>query len=501
VSGRLRHLRLAALALVAAGAMLLPAPAGAQVTVRVKGTNIPMPAQGFALVVTGDLTDVPSHYLPVIARAPGANGSLWRTDLWLMNPTASAQSVTFIYKQSGDFDTYEAGIELGPREALYLPDPLESLFHLSEGSGWIKFWGSDTLQAAARIVNSATGSTYGQGFSAFTETYAAGDTVYLPGLFVGPGHRTNIGLSSFNLLPGDDYTVDSTLTLYDSAGNLLGSTETKLAPRWHEQNPLQYYFPQVQALQNGTLQVTVTGMRGLLPYASVVTNSTGDGVFIAPRKAPTGKTLIPVLASAPNPTGAPWKTELSIFAPQGGTFDGTFRYTSGGAWQDLPVSFTAEAGVSHYYDDFLQGLGLAGGIGYLTFDGPFVPAARVWSGLSQAASMGQFIPAFDAERAAVHHWLPGYLPGAAYRLNLGLENLEAGDAFCQAVLWSASHEKLGESILGCPGRGLVQQNAATIFGPLPTGEAGVIELGCDGPVFAYVSLVDGTTSDATFFSD
>jgi hypothetical protein len=267
------------------------------------------------------------------------------------------------------------------------------------------------------------------------------------------------------------------------------------------QNPLQFYFPEVQALQNGTLAVTVTAMKGLLPYASVVTNATGDGIFIAPRRASTGGTLIPVLASAPNPTGAPWKTELSVFSPAGGAMSGTFRYTGGGAWQDLPVSFAAEPGSSKYYDDFLAGLGLAGGIGYLAFDGPFIPSARVWSGVTQGASMGQSIPAVDATASAAHHWLPGTLPGTAFRLNLGIENLEAGDAFCQAVLWSAAHEKLGESVLGCPARGLVQQNAATVFGPLPAGEAGVIELACDGPVFAYVSLVDGTTSDATFFSD
>ena len=227
----------------------------------------------------------------------------------------------------------------------------------------------------------------------------------------------------------------------------------------------------------------------------------GVGVFIAPQKEPTGGTVLPVLASAPNPTGHPWKTELSLFSPAGGPFNGTFRYNDGGAWQESPVAFTTDPGSSKYFDDFLQEMGLTGGIGYLIFDSAFIPAARIWSGDAMGTSMGQAIPALGQGQATVHHWLPGYLPGAAYRLNLGIENLEAGDAFCQAVLWSASHEKLGESILGCPARGLVQQNAATVFGPLPTGIAGVIELACDGPVFAYVSLVDGTTSDATFFSD
>lgn len=482
--------------------VILPAPAGGSYTVRVRGASVPMPAQGFALVATGDLTTVPNYYLPAVARAPGANGSLWRTDLWIYNPEPAPQEVSFYWVPTGSDDALLATVDLAPMQARYFDDPLQTFFHLDQGVGSMKVWGTGPIEITARLFNTASGATFGQGYSAFTESYAAGETVYLPGLFVDGDRRTNLGFATFDTGPPDSAKVEATLTLYDALGTVLGTRNIEpMVPAWHAQNPLQFYFPEVQALQNGTLAVTVTAMKGLLPYASVVTNDTGDGVFIAPRRAGAGGTLLPVLASAPNPTGAPWKTELSVFSPAGGTLDGTFRYTAGGAWQDLPVSFTAEAGSSKYYDDFLSGLGLAGGIGYFTFDGPFIPAARVWSGATQGASMGQSIPAFDATASSAHHWLPGYLPGPSFRLNLGIENLEAGDAFCQAVLWSASHEKLGESILGCPARGLVQQNAATVFGPLPTGEAGVIELACDGPVFAYVSLVDGTTSDATFFSD
>ena len=481
--------------------VLLPSPAGNHYTVRVRGGNVPMPAQGFALVATGDLTLVPRYYLPIVSRTAGFNGSLWRTDLWLFNPDQTAQEVTLRFVRSGQTGVMDATIALQALECTYLPDPLQTLFGYDQAYGALQVWGGDALEITARIVNSASGSTYGQGYSAFAETYRAGSTLVLPGLFIDGDRRTNIGFAAYTDNFLEDASVTATLTLYDALGTVLGTRDLDLPMRGHWQDALQTHFPQVQALQNGTLEVMVTGGGGFYPYASVATLSKGDGVFIPPQEVRSRKRVVPVLASAPNPTGAPWKTELSLFTTAAGTFDGTFRYNAGSGWTGLPVSIELPAHGSFYADDFLADRGLGNAVGYLAFEGPFAPAARVWSGPAPGDSMGQAIPAIDQGQAASHHWLPGYLPGAAYRLNLGIENLEAGDAFCQAVLWSASHEKLEESILGCPGQALVQNNAATIFGPLPMGEAGVIELACDGPVLTYVSLVDGTTNDATYFSD
>ncbi len=482
-------------------AVILLAPVEGIYTIRVRGAEVPMPAQGFALVATGHLAAIPYYYLPAVARVEGVNDSLWRTDLWLFNPGATSQEVTVQFVPSGEMTAVSAVVPLEPREALILDDPLQSLFAMDRGVGAFKVWGSGPLEITARLFNSASGATYGQGYPAFDETYAAGDTVYLPGLFVDADRRTNLGFATFNAEPWGSYWVQATLRLYDADGALLASTNLSLPPRWHEQNTLGAYFPAVGTLHNGTLAVTVTGLKGLFPYASVATNSTSDGLFVAPRKATQDRWVVPALASAPNPTGYPWKTEFSLFSPQGGPFSGTFRYTDGTEWNDHPVSLALPALGSAYFDDFLRGQALGDGVGYLVFEGPFVPVTRVWSGATQAESMGQSIPALDQDQAATHHWLPGYLPGTAFRLNLGLENLGAGDAYCQAVLWSAGHEKIGESILGSPARQLIQQNAMTLFGTLPVGEAGVIELACDRPVLAYVSLVDGTTSDATFFSD
>jgi hypothetical protein len=477
--------------------VILPAPTEGAYGIRVAGTGVPMPPQGFALVATGSFTNVPRYYLPVLARAEGANRSLWRTDLWLFNPGSASQEVEFTYFPSGDpLRARTATFPLQPGESVYLEDPLQAYFGLASGVGSARLMGTGPLEAAVRLVNAASGAAFGQGYLAFSETFASGDTVYLPGLFIDGWRRTNIGFAAFDPEGG---TAAATATLYDTLGNILGTAAVSIPSLWHEQNPLAAYFPHVQTLQNGTLELNIEKAVGLFPYASVVTSATGDGIFIPPRKAQEGGFVVPVLASAPNPTGHTWKTEFSLFSPAGGSFSGNFRRNTGTGWEDVALNLTLAGGASAYYEDFLQELGLAGGAGYLTFDGPFVPVTRIWSGTDMGNSMGQFIPSVNRIQTATHHWLPGFLPAANFRLNLGLENLEEADVLCQAVLWSASHEMLGETILGCPARNLIQQNATTLFGMLPLAEGGVIELSCEGPVLAYVSLVDGVTSDATLF--
>ena len=231
----------------------------------------------------------------------------------------------------------------------------------------------------------------------------------------------------------------------------------------------------------------------------MITSQTGDGIFIAQQALPAGDAFIPVLASAVNPTGHPWRTEMSLYAPEGGTFTGNFRVNNGSEWTVLPMDLTPAENGSTYLEDVLSSVGLASGVGYLTFSGPFIPSVRIWSGTDADHSMGQSIPMMLQAQAAPHHWLPGFLPSAGFRLNLGVENPGGTDVLCQAVLWSVSHAMLGETIVGCPAQSLVQQNATTLFGLLPQGEGGVIELSCSGPAFAYVSLVDSITNDATLF--
>jgi len=475
--------------------VILPTPQAGAYAVRVRGTNVPVPPQGFALAATGDLAGTLRYYLPAVARAPGYGGSLWKTDLWIFNPEADSQNVILTYIPSGNpTQPQSVTLALAGLEARYLADPLKDLFGLDQGFGAALLESSDTLSAAVRIVNAASGATYGQGYTALSESLRDGQESYLPGLFLGSARRTNIGLVNY----GSD-AASVTLTLHDADGNSFGSVPLSLEAFSHHQWSLSELFPSVAALQAGAMTVGVDSGSGVAAYASVITSETGDGIFLAPQAVPAGDALIPVLASAVNPTGYPWRTEMSLFAPQGGAFNGSFRVNNGSGWTVLPMNFTPAENGSAYLDDVLSSVGLASGVGYLTFSGPFIPSVRVWSGTDADHSMGQSIPMMLQTHAALHHWLPGDLPGADYRLNLGIENLGGTDLLCQAALWNASHTLISGTVVGCPAQSLVQQNAGLLFGPLPQGEGGVIELSCSGPVFAYVSLVDSVTSDATLF--
>ena len=475
--------------------VILPAPQAGSYAVRVRGTNVPMPPQGFALAATGNLTGTLRYYLPAVARAPGYGGSLWKTDLWIFNPAADSQNVVFTYIPSGaSAPPQSVTLMLAGLEVRFLADPLKDLFGLDQGFGAALLESSDTLSAAVRIVNAASGATYGQGYAALSGSLQDGQEGYLAGLFMGSARRTNIGLVNY----GPEGAL-VTLVLHDAEGNSLGSSSLALEAFSHHQWSLSELFPGVAALQAGAMTVAVDSGGGVEAYASVITSQTGDGIFIAQQALPAGDAFIPVLASAVNPTGHPWRTEMSLYAPEGGTFTGNFRVNNGSEWTVLPMDLTPAENGSTYLEDVLSSVGLASGVGYLTFSGPFIPSVRIWSGTDADHSMGQSIPMMLQAQAAPHHWLPGFLPSAGFRLNLGVENPGGTDVLCQAVLWSVSHAMLGETIVGCPAQSLVQQNATTLFGLLPQGEGGVIELSCSGPAFAYVSLVDSITNDATLF--
>src|SRR6185436_11137828 len=77
--------------------------------------------------------------LPGFGRAPGAFGSLWRSDLTLMNPNDVAVSVVLRYAGAGGTltasDTKTVRVQLAPREIRLVADAAKELFGFEFGIG------------------------------------------------------------------------------------------------------------------------------------------------------------------------------------------------------------------------------------------------------------------------------------------------------------------------------------------------------------------------------
>jgi Viral BACON domain len=138
--------------------------------------------------------------LPVAARGPGAAGSVWRSDAWLVNASASTLSVTPSYQPADGTAAIGAiPIVLAPGAMAWLPDLIQSVFHLDTGYGSIAFTapsGASSVYIASRMFNVSDKGTYGQGIWPVEAVHEArnGSSIALFGLERSALFRTNLGL-------------------------------------------------------------------------------------------------------------------------------------------------------------------------------------------------------------------------------------------------------------------------------------------------------------------
>ncbi|MEJ5166926.1 MAG: S8 family serine peptidase, partial [Thermoanaerobaculia bacterium] len=473
--------------------VILNSPEEGYWEIKIKGTSIPLPPQNFSLVVTGDIQKSSNYFLPVLTNQKGDYGSQWQTALYIYNLSEKTQKLNLTFHNPFE---YKKEVELSPYEILYLEDPLLKWFNLKNTSGCLKIEASDPLKTYIRIFNLSENGTYGQSYRGSTLTYKEGEEVYFQGLFLGNEKRTNFGISNFG-----DISGSVKLMLYDSYGNFLGENIINIEGKRNYQVSLKTLFPSVSILNNGFLYLKIEKGEDLLPYVSVVTNGSNDGIFIEPKKMEAGEKLLPVIVGNKNPTGYPWKTELFVFSEKSTNFEANLRIIEEGSWKDIPLSLSLQPFQTIYIEDLFSYLNLEEGSGYLTFEGDFLLYERIYSGKDISNSYGQFLSQEKLSSLKKNHYLYATIPDENFRLNLGLTNPSDEQILCNASFYKNSGEKIFEKIIGVDKRNFIFYPIKGIFPQIPFGEAVLLKLECTSNLYAYTSLVDSRTSDGSTFSD
>jgi len=183
--------------------------------------------------LSGDAMFIPAArqrmgYIPII-HSPGANGTLWRTDLWLSHIGGG----TTVFRD----------------------------FLHSDGLSYTSAGDASTLFTSRTYTVGSNGS-----FGQFVPPAALStSTATLIGIENDARYRTNIGL-----IAPSPATVR--LTAYDAAGTAVWQEEVA-ALRLTQ-------FPLPVALPIGRITVEVLSGGGVVPYASVVDNQSGDPIYI-----------------------------------------------------------------------------------------------------------------------------------------------------------------------------------------------------------------------------
>ena len=281
-----------------------------------------------------DLPAGPPHVLLVdgAARAPGANGTSWRTGLRLVNPGLAPVTATL---QTVGLPAASAVRVVPPRGAVEEGDLLGALGQTEGSAGAVRVTSSLPLVGLAATRNSDPAGTPGTFAAAqeptdAAEPFGAGRVLLFPGLSAdsgATGFRTNVAFL------GGSAGARASLLLRSASGATLGQASVDLAPAAWTQRSLPDWFGGLSVPRDATLEVTVTS-GSLDSYASVIDNGTGDPVILRP---------IPVASAAcPPSAAAPVLTASLTSVAAGGTVILSLSAPGRGAGRvvpgDLPLS-------------------------------------------------------------------------------------------------------------------------------------------------------------------
>lgn len=219
--------------------------------------------------------------IPAIGRFPGAGGSLWRTDVFLMNPSTQTPTVTFKFYATSGLRTHS--VVLQPFTNRTFRDIVLNTFGSVGAGGPLEIEATSGIGARARIYNAGSpAGEFSQGVEGIaTDRLSRQSLIY--GLSGSSGYRLNIGVTNPN-----DRDVEITLYVVDQDRHVLHQEVITLAPHTYTQ------FNDIIALwsippQDG-IQVEMSEFDDVFyGFASEVRNDTGDAIFIfgtAPNTGP-----------------------------------------------------------------------------------------------------------------------------------------------------------------------------------------------------------------------
>lgn len=236
---------------------------------------------GTIVVTGGGGAEAWTAIVPAASHAPGAAGSLWRTDLAVVNPGPSAATLTLTFVSADGAAvartaTLPAG---GTRE---WADVLVSLFGVApatSASGAIRVGADATLCVSSRTFNQDAAGTFGGFLPAVTaaESLSPGRTGVLPHLVRNALFRTNVGVANLGTA-----ALTARVRLFGAGGAAAGTAiDVTVPPGGLNQvvDPFGVAGAGDQDVAFATVEVTTAG--GLAwAYASVIDNRTGDPTIV-----------------------------------------------------------------------------------------------------------------------------------------------------------------------------------------------------------------------------
>ncbi|HEX9164001.1 MAG TPA: hypothetical protein VF980_20000 [Thermoanaerobaculia bacterium] len=214
--------------------------------------------------------------VPVAGSAPGANGSVWKSELTLHNTGGQAIVAALRYHdQNGAAES--ANVTVPPRGTLGLADVVRTIFARENTIGAIEIQVADAdanhLAVASRTFNTAGSTEFGQDIPAVraTEATIANDVVVISGPESAANFRFNIGTYSI--------TASSVRWELVRADGTLAATQTiEYAAGVQDQYSVPALFG-VALQDNDVVHADLLSGNAIF-YGSIVNQGSGDPSFV-----------------------------------------------------------------------------------------------------------------------------------------------------------------------------------------------------------------------------
>jgi len=217
--------------------------------------------------------------VPAVASLPGLGGTSWRSQLDVVNTSASDRSITIEYYREDGSSVAGMAMTIEPGKSLHFDDIVGGLFG-EQGKGWLNVMANGAgVVSTSRTYNDDASGTYGQLIPAFPhfEATGPGTTAVMAGLTSMEGFRTNIGISSLGLSPDV-----CRINVFANNGSPIGTHPFDLPPRGFVQ--LERVLGDLGGGSSFTgeawAEVSCTGATSFFAHASVVDENTGDPTYI-----------------------------------------------------------------------------------------------------------------------------------------------------------------------------------------------------------------------------
>jgi CubicO group peptidase (beta-lactamase class C family) len=436
-------------------------------------------------------------WIPAVAHTAGVGGSVWRSDVGLLNRSSRPNIVRLRYHRG--HEAIDRGLELTPGESRVLADIVGWLGHT--GSGPLQVFSSEALTVTSRTYNQSPSGTFGQALDGVTATggLESGESAVLMQLREDDLIRTNIGIHNQWRRPA---LVE--IELHDHSGlSVRRHTQEIPAQETLQLNRPYYRLGGRSDIESGYAVVRVLSGQDIYVYATVIDNTTGDPTAV-PMKVQAGKDSqwIAAAAHSGGAHGSLWRTDLCLLNRSGtaALAEVVFHRDNG---ESGSLTIDLIDGQQVVLGDVVAQAGMTGsGALEVVSDQPLLATSRTFNE-SGTGTFGLFLDGISPEDTTSRDtsvWLPQLRQNQAFRTNIGLLNTGGSRSRIRIVLYDGSGTELASKpkILDPGGWVQLQQPFSTIAGrtDVDTGYARV-EVESGSGVIAYASVIDNATNDGT----